>query len=78
MRASSSHEPPNGGGVQGWSFKEKLVGSLKPQGQRHRVDLIKENLARFDYVEGNRLYPIFHLEDYVRERISTPWKMLWW
>ena len=39
-----------------------------------RMDLIKEKLASFDYVGGDHLYPIFHLDDSIKERILVPWK----
>ena len=69
---TSSHEPPDGGGtphVQGKerSFKEKLMGISRASSSCNEVDLIRGKLAHFDYVEGNRLYPIFHLDDSVRD-----------
>ena len=50
-------DPPDGGGSlevrnQGVSFKDKLVGTSTSFAPRRRVDLIKEKLARFDYVDG--------------------------
>lgn len=38
------------------------------------MDLIKEKLAGFEYVNGNRVYPIFHLDESVLSQISYPWQ----
>ena len=80
-RVFSPHEPPDGGGApstnvpgQKLSFKEKLVGEKMLSGSHRKVDLIKENLASFDYAGGDKLFPIFHLDESVKERISAPWK----
>lgn len=50
------------------------MGTSKASSSRKKVDLIRENLAYFDYVEGNWLIPIFHLNDLVRDRIYALWK----
>ena len=73
-----SREPPDSGGSSekqgGFSFKDKLLGNKGSVVPRKRVDLIKENLAGFDFADGNPLYPIFVLDESIRKEISDPWK----
>ena len=37
-------------------------------------DLLKENLARMEFVGGSRLWPMVYLVDKVKEELSLPWK----
>lgn len=76
MSASPPQDPPDGGGGANnvVSFKDKLVGQKKVVSTRKRVNLIKENLAKLDYLDGDRLYPIVFSDKGVVERICMPWK----
>ena len=72
-------DPPDGGGSlevrnQGVSFKDKLVGCQPMKQSKDRVNLLKENLARMELLEGDRLYPKFTFEREILDQISKPWK----
>jgi hypothetical protein len=41
---------------------------------REKVDLIANNMAKIELVQGNRLMPMLHVEKTLMEDLSTPWK----
>ena len=76
MSASSLQVPPDGvgGKTSSASFKDKLVGERNFIPVRKRVNLIEENLAKFEFLDGDRLFPVVSLDKKVMERICVPWK----
>lgn len=76
-----SHEPPDGGGLNQSvnkknkvSFRDIVLGKKDIPVSRPRVDLLKENLARIEYEDGNPLKPKVHIADYVFEGLYTSWQ----
>ena len=63
-----------GGKTSSASFKDKLVGERNFIPVRKRVNLIEENLAKFEFLDGDRLFPVVSLDKKVVERICVPWK----
>ncbi|XP_045802696.1 uncharacterized protein LOC123896340 [Trifolium pratense] len=55
------------------SFRDKVLGT-KMHAVREKVDLIANNMAKIELVQGNRLMPMLHVEKMVMEDLSTPWK----
>lgn len=41
---------------------------------RPKVDLLKENLARINYEDGNLVKPMVHIADSVFEGLCVPWQ----
>lgn len=55
------------------SFHDKVLGKYVPP-PRDKVDLMAKKLDRAEYVNGNRLMPMLHVEKKVLEELSVPWK----
>ncbi|KAH1213371.1 hypothetical protein GmHk_14G041349 [Glycine max] len=54
------------------NFKQLFVKEVVTD--RPKVDLIKENLERIEYEEGNKLKPRVILADSILEGLCAPWK----
>ncbi|CAJ2677327.1 unnamed protein product [Trifolium pratense] len=56
------------------SFRDKLMGSNTPLPAREKEDMIANKTVRIEHKDGNRLFPMVHLDSNVFLNMCTPWK----
>jgi len=55
------------------SFRDKVLGN-QTFVARERVDLIANDMAKVELVQGNRLMPMLHVHQTIMEDLIVPWK----
>ncbi|KAF9667294.1 hypothetical protein SADUNF_Sadunf15G0007800 [Salix dunnii] len=58
------------------SFRDKVLGTKSAPPMREKIDLLRENLVRIEYEDGNRLLPKVHLDDKVFTELCYPWSKI--